>query len=194
MKPPVRYYGGKIRLAQWIVDVMQRYEFDRYVEPFGGSGAVLFAKQPSKCEVYNDLYSDLVNMYKVLRSPTQYKQFIRLTECTPYSREAYTECQLALKQKKMTDVERARCFFVVLRQSFSCLMNGWSTPSESSYTGAAKTYMRSVDQLPEVHRRLQRVHIEHMDALDCIKRYVNGNSLIYCDPPYVHATRLSKND
>jgi hypothetical protein len=30
-----------------------------------------------------------------------------------------------------------------------------------------------------------------MDALDCIKKYANARSLIYCDPPYVSGTRVA---
>ena len=191
MKPPIVYYGGKIRIAPWIVDVMKRYEFRRYVEPFGGSAAVLFAKEPSQCEIYNDLYSDLVNLYKVLRNPRTYKQLIQFIECTPYSREVFYDSCQALKSKKISEVERARCFFACMRQSFSSLMNSWSTPSECSHTVASNTYWKAVDRLPGVHKRLKHVHIEHMDALECIKKYANTRSLIYVDPPYVSGTRVA---
>jgi DNA adenine methylase len=95
MKPPIGYFGGKSYYAPWILDAMKRYEFKVYVEPFGGSGAVLFAKEPSQIEVYNDLYSDLVNFYKVLRNPRQYKLFVRAIECTPYSREDFYDSRRA---------------------------------------------------------------------------------------------------
>ena len=65
MKPPISYYGGKARLAERIASVMQRYKFQRYVEPYGGSAAVLFAKEPSPCEIVNDVYSDLVTFYAI---------------------------------------------------------------------------------------------------------------------------------
>lgn len=41
-KPPFSYFGGKIGMAQRIVDVMPPHRV--YLEPFFGSGAVLFAK------------------------------------------------------------------------------------------------------------------------------------------------------
>jgi len=65
MKPPIRYYGGKFYQTDWILDVLQQYTVHTYIEPFGGSGAILFAKPPSPVEVYNDIYSDLVNLYRV---------------------------------------------------------------------------------------------------------------------------------
>ena len=191
MKPPIVYYGGKIRIAPWIVSVMQRYEFQRYIEPFGGGAAVLFAKKPSQCEVYNDLYSDLVNLYKVLRDPLQFKQFSRSVECTPYSREIYYDSRRALANKSISDVERARAFFVCARQSFSNLMNSWSTPTERCRTVASLTYWKAIDRLPGIHERLKNVHIEHLDAVECIKKYANEKSLCYVDPPYIPGTRVA---
>jgi DNA adenine methylase len=150
MKPPIVYYGGKIRIAPWIVNEMRRYEHKRYIEPFGGGAAVLFAKPPSQCEVYNDVYSDLVTFYKILRDPYQYEQLSRSIECTPYSREIYYDSHRALDSKTLSDVERARAFFVCMRQSFSNLMNSWSTPSECSRTVASLTYWKAIERLPEV--------------------------------------------
>jgi DNA adenine methylase len=191
MKPPITYYGGKIRLAPWIVNVMKRYDFKRYVEPFGGSAAVLFAKKPSKCEIYNDLHSNLITLYRVLRAPRQFKKFIEYVECAPYSRQVFNDSRRALEDKTLSDVERALAFFVCLRQSFSNLMNSWSTPSECSRTVAAVSYWRAISRLPEIHQRLKHVHIEQMDAIECIKKYANTRSLLYVDPPYVHSTRVA---
>ena len=191
MKPPIVYYGGKIRIAPWIVDTMRRYEFQRYVEPFGGSAAVLFAKEPSMCEVYNDIHSNLTTFYRVLQAPNQYKQLARLIECTPYSREVYGDSRRALDNQEISEVERARCFFVCARQSFSNLMNSWSTPTERTRTVASVSYWKAIDRLPEVHERLKHVHIEHLDAIECIKRYANSMSLCYVDPPYISGTRVA---
>ena len=174
-----------------ILEVMSRYEFQRYIEIFGGSGAILFAKEPSKCEVYNDVFGNVVTLYKVLRNPHQFKQLLRLIESTPYSREVFDDSRRALEDNTLSEVERAWHFFVCARQSFSNLLNSFSTPSESSRTVAAITYQRAIDRLPEIHERLKHVHIENLDAIECIKRYANPNCLMYLDPPYIHSTRVA---
>jgi DNA adenine methylase len=43
--------------------------------------------------------------------------------------------------------------------------------------------------MPAIHKRLQSVYVENMDALECIKRYASEKSLVYADPPYVISTR-----
>ena len=43
-------------------------QYDRYIEPFGGSGAVLLGKEtPDKFEVYNDYNKNLVNLFRCMR-------------------------------------------------------------------------------------------------------------------------------
>lgn len=40
---------------------------ERYIEVFGGGGWVLFHKEPSPFEVFNDFNADLVNLYRCIR-------------------------------------------------------------------------------------------------------------------------------
>ena len=65
VKPPVKWYGGKRFMLKHIIPLIPKHK--TYVEVFGGSGALLFAKQPSEIEVYNDIHSGVVNLYRVLR-------------------------------------------------------------------------------------------------------------------------------
>jgi len=190
MKAPITYYGGKTYQSAWILDAFKRYEFKTYIEPFGGSGAILFAKEPSPVEIYNDLYSDLVTFYRVLRDPKTYEEFIRFVENSPYSREMFYESKNALANKELSDVERAGHFFIVIRQSFSCLRTHWSAVGKFAKT-QAQPYRNAIDRLPEVHKRLRNVHIEHKDAVDCIKQCASPKSLVYCDPPYIAGTRVA---
>ena len=53
MRAPFGWLGGKSKLSKDIVALLPPHE--TYVEIFGGAGWVLFAKERSKVEVYNDL-------------------------------------------------------------------------------------------------------------------------------------------
>jgi len=180
--------------AEWICDVLQQYKFHTYIEPFGGSGAILFAKQLSPIEVYNDIYSDVVNFYRVLRNPDTFAKFVDFVESSPYSREIFYESRDSIRaDTSMTDVERACHFFIVLRQNFSAKMATWSSVGKLGSNNHASAYRHVIDRLPEVHRRLRNVNIEHIDALVCMTRYASDSckTMIYCDPPYVADTRVS---
>lgn len=52
---------------EWL-DGINEKEFGRYIEIFGGSGAVLLGKEPSKFEVYNDIEGELVNFFRVVKN------------------------------------------------------------------------------------------------------------------------------
>ena len=49
MRAPFAYYGGKSGMAQRVVELLPDHRV--YLEPFGGSLAVLFAKAPAVNEI-----------------------------------------------------------------------------------------------------------------------------------------------
>ena len=62
MNPVLKYRGGKSReiprFLQYIPD-----DFNRYIEPFFGGGAVFFARKPAETEVINDVNSCLITFF-----------------------------------------------------------------------------------------------------------------------------------
>ena len=65
MKPILKYPGSKWRIAQEIVNLFPQHR--SYVEPFFGSGAVLFNKELSSIETINDIDNDIVNLFQIIR-------------------------------------------------------------------------------------------------------------------------------
>ena len=80
MPSAISYYGGKSRLAKAIIAEFPPHKC--YVEACAGSAAVMMAKQPSKVEVLNDIDSELVNFYRILRDDEA--ALVRLLKLTPY--------------------------------------------------------------------------------------------------------------
>ena len=74
---PIKWHGGKTYLANRIIDLMAGHT--HYVEPFFGGGAVLFRKPAeltqNHSEVVNDVFGDLVNFWKVLKSKRHFPEF-----------------------------------------------------------------------------------------------------------------------
>ncbi|KHO63213.1 D12 class N6 adenine-specific DNA methyltransferase/Ribbon-helix-helix protein, copG family [Thermoanaerobacter sp. YS13] len=63
--PVVKWVGGKRQILNYIMKYIPK-NFSIYYEPFLGGGAVLFELQPQKA-VVNDINSELINLYKVIR-------------------------------------------------------------------------------------------------------------------------------
>ena len=166
-----------------------------YVEVFGGGASILFAKEPSPVEVYNDLNSDLVNFFRVLRDPQKFAEFHRLVSLTPYSREEYNFCRKTWESSE-DDVERAYRWFVVARMSFGGIFgNGWGYAVTASSRGMSKitsAWLSAIDMLPEIHERMMRVQIDNDDFRIIIPRYDTPDTCFYMDPPYVPETRKSQ--
>jgi DNA adenine methylase len=192
MRSPIWYFGGKGKMVKNLLPLIPPHKI--YVEVFGGGASLLFAKKPSPVEVYNDIDSDLVNFFRVLRDPEKFEQFYRKAVLTPYSREEYCFCRETF-QECQDDIERAYRFFVTARMSFSGrILHGWSftvTDSSRGMAGAVSKWLSCLDGLPDIHERLMRVQIEHDDFRKIIPRYDTADTFFYLDPPYVPDTRRS---
>lgn len=71
MKPFVKWAGGKRqilnRINEFIEDSIVKGSSFTYIEPFLGGGAVFFDRKPNKA-IINDLNSDLINAYEIIKS------------------------------------------------------------------------------------------------------------------------------
>lgn len=229
------WYGGKYSHLDWLLPLLPPAQ--HYCEPFGGSAAVLLNREPAPVETYNDIDSEVVNFFRVLRE--QKDELIYAIGMTPFSREEYvlaidtngselpssaensawdetsyqkSEAQLRLLAEKraafkvklsadmsqpLTDLERARRFFVRARQTRTGLaqtasVGRWANclnTSRAGMAGAVSRWLGSVEELEWIASRLLRVQIEHDSALNVIRRYDSSDTLFYCDPPYPHDSR-----
>lgn len=187
-KAPFPYFGGKQYLVPDLLALLPPHEV--YVDVFGGSGALLFAKSPAKLEVYNDLDSGLVNFFRVLRSPADAQELRRLLDLTPYSREEWSYCLQTWQSVGSEPVEQARRWFVALVQSFSKTpsLAGWSYCKQPNGHAVSK-YRGLVADIPACVRRFSRVQVEQRDFTEIVALYDAPNVLFYCDPPYLPSTR-----
>ncbi|MEO9030505.1 MAG: DNA adenine methylase [Ktedonobacteraceae bacterium] len=187
---PFAWYGGKEALAPLLVSLLPRHEV--YCEVFGGSGALLFAKPPSRLEIFNDLDSGVVNFFRVLRNPKQVEELQRLLTLTPYAREEYYDC---LKQWEVAPdpVECARQWYVGVMQSMnSSIRNtGWSS-TKTLGSNPAKAWRNSAKRLHLCAERLAQVEIDHRDFEQVLQAYDNPTTCFYLDPPYLPATRRKR--
>jgi len=188
-RTPLAYYGGKWKLAPWIISHFPEHK--NYVEPCGGSAAVLIRKPEAGLDVFNDMDKNVVNFFRVLRSNPS--ELIRQIHLTPYARREY---ELA-RNESADPMENARRFFIGCWMSISSMPFEKSTGMRmSSYHG--QSYIDTVykfrdSYLDIVARRFKYVQIENRPAEYVIQRYDNTDALIYFDPPYVKNTRGASN-
>ena len=185
----LNYPGAKWGMAEQIISLMPKHR--SYLEPFFGSGAVLFKKPPSAIETVNDIDGDVVNFFKVLREqPAELAEAITLT---PYARDVFDDAH----ENRGTDSFDCAYRFAIR----SKMGHGFKTSQKTGFKvdvfGRERSYCvgcwnRLPADLMEAAARLKNVQIENRPALDLIRRFNHENVLIYADPPYLLETRGGK--
>ncbi len=188
-RPVMRYHGGKWRIAPWIIAQFPKHRV--YVEPYGGAGAVLLQKPRSHSEIYNDLWDDVVNVFRVLRDPDKAEQLRRAVALTPFSRTEMLESDKPAED----EIERARRIIYRSYSGFgsasanSLHKTGFRSNSRMSGNAPSMDWRNWPDHIASFTERLRGVCIESRPALDLIRQHDAVDTLFYLDPPYVHSTR-----
>jgi DNA adenine methylase len=176
------YPGGKTVYCEEIINRMPEHR--RYVEPFGGSAAVLLNKPPSHIEVFNDLDDDIVHFFEVLRD--QREELERWLQAIPYSRSVYEEwvSEFYNGSRSDDDVERAGRWFYLRYSQFNGSLdrrNGFKTGGKRN---EARSFRGSIQSLETVAARFSEVTVECQPYHEVLDRYDNPDTLFYLDPPY----------
>lgn len=127
LKAPFGWVGGKTQLARDIIDLIPQ-DHKTYIEVFGGAGSVLYQKEPSKLEVFNDINSELVNLHRAIRNNPQ-SLSIYLNDLL-ISREIFND----IKSKHLrgrNNIEKAAFYFYQLTQSFGSKGDNFAMAAKS---------------------------------------------------------------
>lgn len=184
----LRYPGSKWSLAHEIVNLFEPHY--HYVEPYFGSGAVFFSKPTSPHELINDMNSQVVNLFRVLRDDTD--SLVFALEATPWSREEYDQSHLTTGNA----IEDARRFVTRVWQAHASDLakkTGWKNRgSKQPARGMSIRWQRVPAELAVMAARLKDAEIENRPAIEVMKRFSTPDTLIYADPPYLMETRTQK--
>jgi len=116
----------------------------------------------------------------------------RACTLTPYARDELAAADLT--DPGLDDLERARRFFVRSAQGFARVVRpggvSWGSSAKRGASEAASA-RELVARMHAAAERLRRVVIDHADAAAVIAKYGLADAVIYCDPPYLAATRAS---
>lgn len=151
-------------------------------------------KPRCKSEIYNDLDSEIVNVFRVLRDAKKAKSLERLLRLTPFSREEFDE---AYNVEVKDPVERARR--TIVRSFMGHGADSTTRMNKSGFRGktwqqnkaASVEWQTYFDALPAFTERLAGVLIENRDAKEVMAANDTPQTLHYIDPPYHFDSRSS---
>jgi len=163
----MRWPGSKAKMLDIILPLLP--EDRTYIEPFGGSGAVLLSKPQSPEEIYSDVNPELVHFFRMLR------QFgDELCDWVLNCDLPWFECRNGFVEHR--GIERAGRWFMGIQRSWNALGN-----SEDATVDVDVSWFEAASQ------RLRSVNILHEDGLAIINGENAYSTVAYCDPPYLGA-------
>ncbi len=199
-KPFLKWAGGKTQLITDIEKSLPKEFISQkftYLEPFVGSGAVLFwilnNFPNAKKAIINDINADLTNTYKTIASQpkelisilTQFQgEYHAIDLQTEIKKEYYSEKRTLFNTRSTDLVTQAALFIFLNRTCFNGLFrvnksNAFNVPI-GSYK---KPMICDKENLLAVSKVLQRVEILTGDYQETLK-YAKKPALFYFDPPY----------
>jgi DNA adenine methylase len=191
-KPFLKWAGGKTQLINEIKKALPKdISSDKftYIEPFVGSGAVLFwmLNNFPKLEkaVINDINEDLINTYKTIASrPAELISILEILQNEFHNLEGseenkklyYYQKRELYNTRKEEQSGQAALFIFLNRTCFNGLYN-------VPMGGYKKPTICDKENILAVSTALQKVEILNGDFEQTLN-YADKNSLFYFDPPY----------
>lgn len=209
IKSPVSWMGNKTPLLH-ILYALFPLSYGRYIEPFGGSGAVLLGKAvPDKFEVYNDYNANLVNLFRCMRDRPM--EFIRELEFLNLNaRDDFVVLKRFFEKQEFTDeflkqeleltsillpapkAEEIRMLYKASKEDYDLRRAVMFLKLvRYSYSSGGKSYACQLfniaslfSLIEQLAKRLANAIIENQDFEALIRHYDRPDAFTYCDPPY----------
>lgn len=189
VRAPLGYPGAKSRSIKELLPHLP-YR-NTFVDVCGGSGSVLFARNPSPLDVFNDRHAGLCCFYRCIRDFNKCKKLIeRLELSPPLCREEFMWSRDTWKENQLDDIERAARWYYSLVTSFG--QKGWAFGRAVKGKGQGQKLFNNLKLFWPVHNRIRNTQIENQDWRTILADFAKGGRDVvwYIDPPYWKTTGI----
>ena len=199
-KPFLRWVGGK----RWLVPHLHMHapeDYKRYIEPFVGSGAVLFSIPLNKQRLASDANVELINVYEAVRDrPAELAEAITQhgVELEDYlaARTKFNELKL---DPNSAFIERAALFIYLNKTSFNGMYRENSSGEFNVPWGKLRRPLGNVRaQIHESSRQLSEDPASDVNRVEFVAgdyrlplSTAGEGDWVYLDPPYLPASKTS---
>ncbi len=185
----LKWIGSKQRVAHEIISYFP-IEYDRYFEPFLGSGGVLGTLIP-KHAVASDTFAPLIQIWQTLKkSPETVKEWYR-TRWEQMSKGSKIKVYEQIKASYNKNPNGADLLFLT-RSCYGGVVrfrkaDGYmSTPCGIHEPISPQSFARRVDEWYKRISGTSFLQLDFEEAMDMAK----PGDLIYCDPPYTYSQAI----
>lgn len=176
--PFLKWAGGKRWLASNYLNYFPK-KYDRYIEPFLGSGAVFFALNPERA-ILSDLNSELILAYEAIRDDWQ--TVLSLLE--EHQRRHCPDHYYRVRSTKLDNpYERAARLIYLNRTCWNALYRVNLRGQFNVPIGSKTSVLLDTDDFAEVSRRLHNAELLCADFEEVLSS-AGARDFVYMDPPY----------
>ena len=170
-----------------LIDAMPK-NFNNYIEPFIGGGALFFYLSP-KSAVIADSNPELISLYQQIAK--NYKPVLKLLEKMPNNEEFFYE-QRAKQFEKLTEIEAAARTIYLNRTCFNGLYRvnrsgGFNVP----YGRYKDPKIADEQLLKSASEALRDATIVLGDYKHVLQNFAKKGDLVFLDPPYLPISQYS---
>ena len=179
MKPIIKWSGGK----KDEINKFKHYipnEYDTYLEPFIGGGAVYFNTVPKKA-VITDVHPDLINLYKAIKNKKSLEIF---TFMENHSNDEETYYNIRDNMQINNYLDSAKRFFYQRKTCFRGMLRYNSSGKFNIPFGRYKTYNFDILKNKKYEELLNNTIVECKDFSYIFENYNSSNNFMFLDPPY----------
>lgn len=186
-KPILKWAGGKQQMADILLSNSPK-QYNKYIEPFIGGGALFFAKQPHKA-IISDSNAELINLYRVVADDVEllisFLKEMKNTEEDFYHIRAQDTSKMSLvEQAARTMYLNKTCYNGLYRVNKKGQFN-------SPYGKYKKPNICDEDNLRSASELLKRSTIVHGDYKQILHDYAEPGDFIFLDPPYLPVSKYA---
>lgn len=192
LKPFAKWLGGKRRLYEHISKVLPQ-DYQNYIEPFVGGGAVLFLIKPNTA-IINDKNSVLVECYNMIQSDEYHlvKKHLKKFEKQAQENRENVFCdirkqfnKMKLQNRSITPIQVARFLFLNKNGYNGVYRENANGEFNVPFNKNSKMINYDFDNLDNIHEYLSnsKIKIFTGDYKKIIEKAKPGD-FVYLDPPY----------
>ena len=186
-KPILKWAGGKTQLLEQLLPKIPN-EYNKYIEPFFGGGALFFALKPNN-SIIADSNPELINLYRVIAKDVN----SLISELKKFKNEKDFFYDIRRKEfSELSEIEAAARTLFLNKTAF----NGLYRVNKKGKFNVPFGYYKNPkildeDQLLAASKLLKKTKILLGDFKDVLCENAKKGDFIFLDPPYLPVSKYS---
>ncbi len=179
-KPFLKWAGGKTQLISDLLTLIPN-DFNKYIEPFIGGGALYFALNHRK-SIISDSNEELITTYRAVRDDVF--SVIELLDSYKNQEDFFYKIR-ALDTSKLSNIERAARLIYLNKTCFNGLYRvNKKGEFNVPYNKRSGVDFYNKDTLINASQALKNAKIYHSDYKETLALCAEKDDFVFLDPPY----------